>query len=44
MLATPASDERHVIFEGMGHDLSARRNEIIREALGWLDKYLGAPR
>jgi hypothetical protein len=38
LLGTPASDKRHVVFDA-GHLLP--RNEVIRETLDWLDRYLG---
>ena len=37
-MTPPATDKRHVIYE-TGH--SPPDNEIIRESLAWLDKYLG---
>lgn len=39
LLGTPADHERHVILEG-GHP-PARQQDVIREVLQWLDKYLG---
>ncbi|HEY7912218.1 MAG TPA: SUMF1/EgtB/PvdO family nonheme iron enzyme, partial [Blastocatellia bacterium] len=39
LLGTPAEHKRHVIFEGAGH--VPPRIELIRETLGWLDRYLG---
>jgi dienelactone hydrolase len=42
MLATPPADKRHVIFES-GHG-SPPRSDVLRETLGWLDKYLGPVR
>jgi pimeloyl-ACP methyl ester carboxylesterase len=41
LLGTPAADKRHVVFPGVGHDLPRVVNEVIREVLPWLDKYLG---
>jgi dienelactone hydrolase len=38
LLGTPPPDKRHVIFES-GHVLP--QNEVIRETLDWLDRYLG---
>jgi len=38
LLGTRAEDKRHVVFES-GHVLP--RNEVIRETLDWLDRYLG---
>jgi dienelactone hydrolase len=40
MLGTPAADKRHVIMESP-HDVTIRRPQLLREVLGWLDKYLG---
>jgi eukaryotic-like serine/threonine-protein kinase len=40
-LGTPAADKRHLIYEG-GHDVP--RTELIKESLGWFDKYLGPVR
>jgi cephalosporin-C deacetylase-like acetyl esterase len=36
----PEKDKRHVVLETTHYALVAR-NEVVREALGWLDKYLG---
>jgi eukaryotic-like serine/threonine-protein kinase len=41
-LGTPAADKRHVVFE-YGHG-SPPRGEVLRETLGWYDKYLGEVR
>ena len=38
LLGAPATDKRHVIYE-TGHN--PPDNEIIRETLAWLDRYLG---
>ena len=38
LLGTPETDKRYVVFES-GH--SVPRKERTREALAWLDKYLG---
>ena len=38
LLGTPAEDKRHVVFES-GH--AVPRNELIKETLDWLDRYLG---
>jgi hypothetical protein len=38
LLGTAAKDKRYRVYPG-GH--SAPRVEVIREALGWLDRYLG---
>ena len=34
-----AEHKKHVVFEGAGH--VPPRIELIRETLGWLDRYLG---
>ena len=39
LLATPAADKRHVIFE-TGHAVVTLQ-PMIKEVLDWLDKYLG---
>lgn len=39
LLGTPAEHKRHVIFEDAGH--VPPRLDVIREILGWLDRYLG---
>jgi hypothetical protein len=39
LLGAPAADKRHVLLDG-GH-IPPDRRAIIREVLGWLDKYLG---
>jgi hypothetical protein len=39
LIATPEKHKRHVIFEA-GH-LPLPRAELIRETLGWLDRYQG---
>ncbi len=39
-LGTPPEDKRHVIFD-TAHNTYGHRNEVIREVLDWLDKYLG---
>ncbi len=39
LLGTSAEHKRHVIFEDAGH--VPPRIEVIREALDWLDRYLG---
>jgi formylglycine-generating enzyme required for sulfatase activity/dienelactone hydrolase len=38
-LGTPPEQKRHVVFE-TGH-MNFPRSELIREVLGWLDRYLG---
>jgi len=39
LLGTPSADKRHRIFDS-GH-VPAERSELIREIVGWLDRYLG---
>ena len=39
LLATPVADKRHVVFE-TGHAV-VTQGPMIKEALDWLDKYLG---
>jgi hypothetical protein len=39
MLGTPAADKRHVVFEP--RDVTLRRSDLVREVLGWYEKYLG---
>ncbi|MEO7085805.1 MAG: protein kinase [Gemmatimonadaceae bacterium] len=43
LLGTPTGDKRHVVLE-TPHDVRAKRPELVREVLGWLDKYLGRVR
>jgi eukaryotic-like serine/threonine-protein kinase len=38
LLGTPAEHKRHVVFENAGH--VPPRVDVIREVLGWLDRYL----
>lgn len=40
MLGTPAAEKRHVILE-TPHDVTEDRPVLVREVLGWLDRYLG---
>ncbi len=40
MLGTPPGDKRHVILD-TPHDVTADRPALVREVLGWLDRYLG---
>jgi hypothetical protein len=37
---TPEKDKRHVVLDTTHYALVAR-NEVVREVLGWFDKYLG---
>ena len=39
LLGTPPEHKRHVVFENAGH--VPPRMDVIREALDWLDRYLG---
>jgi dienelactone hydrolase len=39
LLGSPDGDKRHVVPEDAGH--LAFNREVVRQALGWLDKYLG---
>ncbi len=41
LLGTPDKDKRHLILEGSHGLLLSARNEVIRETLDWLDRYLG---
>jgi eukaryotic-like serine/threonine-protein kinase len=38
LLGTPKSDKRLIVYEG-GH--SVPRTQLVKEALAWLDRYLG---
>ncbi len=40
MLGTRAADKRHVVLE-TPHDVLADRPALVKEVLGWLDRYLG---
>ncbi len=40
MLGTPEAEKKHVVLESP-HDVSQRRPELVKEVLGWLDKYMG---
>jgi serine/threonine protein kinase/dienelactone hydrolase len=40
MLGSAPADKRHVVLD-TPHDVRARRPEMTREVLAWLDKYLG---
>src|SRR5262249_39676886 len=39
-LGAPPGEKRHVVFK-TAHDVTIMRNELIREVLDWLDRYLG---
>jgi len=41
LLGTAAADKRHIVIDGVGHELGRVRNGVVREVLPWLDKYLG---
>ena len=38
LIGTPVEQKKHIVYES-GH--IAPRKEVIRECLGWLDRYLG---
>lgn len=38
LLGTPPAHKRYVLYEG-GHNVP--RPDLIKETLGWLDRYLG---
>ncbi len=40
MLGTDAADKRRVLFD-TPHDISEKKEDLSREVLAWLDKYLG---
>jgi len=40
MVGTPEADKRHAVLP-TPHDVRADRAELVKEVLGWLDKYLG---
>jgi dienelactone hydrolase len=40
MLGTPPADKKAVMLD-TAHDVAERRDEMAREVLAWLDKYLG---
>ena len=41
LFGAPEKDKRHILFDG-GHDLQLGfRDQIIKEVLDWLDRYLG---
>jgi hypothetical protein len=39
-LGTPKDRKKWVVYDD-GHSLAVRRNEVVKEALDWLDRYLG---
>ena len=42
LLGTPDAHKQHIVYPDVGHDLGARRrNVVIRAMLDWLDRYLG---
>jgi eukaryotic-like serine/threonine-protein kinase len=40
LLGTPAANKKAVLFD-TAHNASEQRTDMIREVLGWLDRYLG---
>jgi dienelactone hydrolase len=40
MLGTPSADKRHVVFD-TPHDVRQQMGDLVKEVLGWYDKYLG---
>ncbi len=40
MIGTVAADKRRVVFD-TPHDVSQNKQELSKEVLNWLDKYLG---
>jgi tRNA A-37 threonylcarbamoyl transferase component Bud32 len=42
-LGTPAADKRHLVLD-TPHDVLARRPELVKAVIDWLDKYLGPVR
>jgi pimeloyl-ACP methyl ester carboxylesterase len=40
MLGTPEADKRHIVRE-TPHDVTEQRTELVKDVVGWLDKYLG---
>src|SRR5262249_16124756 len=40
LLGAPAADKRHVVFD-TPHDVRLQRADLIKEVLGWYDRYLG---
>ena len=45
LLGAPQEDKRHVVFENSGHFPNPdQMPELIKEALDWLDRYLGPVR
>ena len=43
MLGTPAADKLPVVFD-TPHDVRLRRTDLVKNVLGWFDKYLGPVR
>jgi pimeloyl-ACP methyl ester carboxylesterase len=41
ILGTPPPNKQHLTFPG-GHSSSGWHNELIKESLNWLDRWLGA--
>jgi len=40
MLGTPPNQKRHVLFD-TPHDVSQNHQELSKEVLAWLERYLG---
>ena len=40
MLGTPEQDRRYIVYDG-GHEDFTTRMDFIKEALDWLEHYLG---
>jgi eukaryotic-like serine/threonine-protein kinase len=40
MLGTPETDKRHIVRD-TPHDVTDQRAELVKDVIGWLDKYLG---
>jgi dienelactone hydrolase len=41
LLGTPDADKRHVVFDANHSIMATHRNQLIRESVDWLDRYLG---
>ena len=39
LLGAADNDKRHIVIDGAGH--VAFNQDVVREVLGWLDRYLG---
>jgi len=40
VLGAPAADKKVVLLDN-AHDVSEKREDLVREVVAWLDKYLG---